>query len=289
MKKTNVAIIGTGKIGCDLLVKVMASPYLDCKWFIGRNSESSGINFGKKLGINCADKGLTSLLENIDDYDVIFDATSASSHLENRKMLKKYNKKIINLTPEHSGIKCVPSVNLKSAHNEQVTDMITCGGQVSIPMICAVKSMVAKMEYIEVVTSISSKSAGLATRQNINEYLESTEAAITEFSGCKSRKVILNINPAEPSVNMQTTISMLINDYDTSEVLTSIQSMLRKVQEYVPHYNLVCDPIFSENKLIIIIRAKGNGDYLPSYAGNLDIITSASIKVALSCQYASSS
>lgn len=280
MKTINTAIIGTGKIGCDLLVKVTASPYLDCKLFIGRNSESSGINFGKELGVNCADGGIHSLLENIDNYDVIFDATSASSHRENRNILKSYHKKIINLTPENSGIKCVPSVNLSSSNNEKITDMVTCGGQVSIPIVCSVKSVVGLMDYIEVVTSISSKSAGLATRQNINEYLENTEAAMTEFSGCMNRKVILNINPAEPGINMQTTISMLINDFDPLEVLTSIHAMVKKVREYAPHYNLVCDPIFDQNKLIVIIRVKGNGDFLPTYAGNLDIITSASVKVA---------
>lgn len=280
MKTINAAILGTGKIGCDLLVKLIKSRHLECRKFIGRDKHSNGLEFAKKFGIDCADAGINSLLDNIADYDVIFDATSAAAHHEHQAILKPFNKKIINLTPDNNGTKCVPSVNLNAVSPGDNINMVTCGGQVSIPIICVIKPVVGSLDYIEVVSSISSNSAGQATRQNINDYLNTTEQAISEFSGCQNSKVILNINPAKPGISMQTTVSMLIDDYRPSDILEAIHQMIKKVREYAPHYDLVCDPVFDGKRVTVMIRVKGNGDFLPTWAGNLDIITGAAVLVA---------
>ena len=275
----NTAILGTGNIGCDLLKKITLSPSLRCLNFVGRNVHSDGIRHAKELGISTSSNGIDIIISDIDKYDIIFDATSAVDHIKHANLLAKYKVKVINLTPADLGINCVPAVNIEASLSAKNLNLITCGGQASIPIIMAVKDTGCDMEYIEVVSSIAAKSAGSATRLNINEYLEKTEQAIKAFSNCQSAKAILNINPAIPCVNMQTTIYILSNNYNEFKITRDITKIIGTVKKYMPGYGLGGDILFEKRKITILLKMVGAGHYLPKYAGNLDIITSAAINI----------
>lgn len=280
MKKTSVAILGSGKIACDLLAKTIKSNKLSCEMFSGKSHASEGIAYADKLGIKVSANSISAIADNINDYDIIFDATSALAHEEHQLKLKNYKKTIINLTPASTGIKCIPAVNLQSIKQGDTVNMISCGGQTAIPIIYSIAKSVKNIDYIEIVSSIASESAGIATRQNIPEYLENTENAISEFSNCHHTKAIININPAVPCINMKTTIYMGIKKYVPNIISENIYSMVQKVKKYTPHYQLAYQPIFENGRVTISVEVIGSGDYLPPYAGNLDIITSASVRVA---------
>ncbi|MHB1220962.1 MAG: acetaldehyde dehydrogenase (acetylating) [Gammaproteobacteria bacterium] len=280
MTKTKTAILGSGKIACDLLVKLLRSKHLSCDLFAGQSKGSEGIAYAAALNVPVSFNSIQSVLDSKESYEIIFDATSASAHEHHQKLLAGSGISIVNLTPAITGKKCIPSIDMNHIGKGDTVNMVSCGGQASLPIIHSIRSSVNNVKYIEVVSSIAAKSAGAATRSNINEYLENTENAILEFSECQNVKTILNVNPAEPCVDMQVTIYMLVDSYSREDVLGSIYNMVSKVQQYVPFYRLVCEPIFENEKIIVIIGVKGAGDYLPAYAGNLDIITSASIMVA---------
>lgn len=280
MEQAQIGILGSGKIACDLLKKVLRSKHLFCKMFAGRSTNSEGIAYANNLGVCVSTHSIDAILEEIDYYDLIFDATSALSHMEHKRLLAKHSKPIINLTPAGTGMKCIPAVNIGDIKFGNTIDMITCGAQVAIPIIHSIKECVHAIRYIEVVSSISSESAGLATRLNIDEYLNYTEEAIFEFSKCSNTKAILNINPAIPCVDMQTTVYMLLEEPFLKNIIQSISLMIQRVQSYAPYYEIISTPILEGEKLTVIIKVRGMADYLPSYAGNLDIITSASVKVA---------
>lgn len=278
--KLNVAILGSGNIGTDLLIKVLRSPYLKCTAFIGRNFNSSGMRKALELGVNVSSDSIRYIVKYPDCCDLVFDATSASSHLEHEPILKSLKKRIIDLTPAKLGLMCIPSVNLSESLAEFNVNMITCGGQASIPVAYSIGQTQKHIEYIEVVSTIASRSAGPATRQNLDEYIKTTEEGIKQFSGAKQSKAILNLNPAEPCVNMQTTIFAKIKDPDLSSLKDFLGKIVRKIQIYVPGYELILGPIIENNRIVVMIRVKGLGDYLPQYAGNLDIINCAAIAMA---------
>lgn len=273
-------IVGSGNIGTDILIKLQQSSIVKCSYFVGRNSNSKGLELAKSMGIEIFSNGLQDFLGSSTDFDVVFDATSAVAHVEHYNILKKYNKKIINLTPAKLGKFCVPVINLKNMFFEPDINMVTCGGQASIPIAYALKKSGAEIEYLEVVSSISSKSAGPATRLNLNEYLETTEAALREFSGCNNVKTILNINPANPPVNMKTTLLAKLKNYDLAKIEYEVSHMVSLVQKYVPGYSLIVPPTIDGERLIVMTQTQGAGHFLPKYAGNLDIITSAAVSVA---------
>ena len=275
-----VAILGSGNIGCDLLMKIIRSKHLECSFFIGRNKESKGLQFANKLGIPNDCLGIETIVKNIDKIDLIFDATSAQAHLEHAKAVEIYGKPLVNLTPADIGTWCVPNINREVANSTKNVNMITCGGQASLPIVHAIKSSNTQIKYVEVVSSISAKSAGPATRLNINEYLCTTEKALKFFSGSDNAKVILNINPANPPVDMQTTIYTILDNPNIYELRHNVLSMVKKVREYMPGYDLVMEPSILDGKIVTIVKATGVGDYLPPYAGNLDIITSAAVNIA---------
>lgn len=276
----NVAILGTGNIGTDILIKVLRSSYLNCTYFVGKNENSIGINKARELGVQTSYNGIDYLLKNNQQYDLIFDATSALAHVKHFELLSKLNKKIINLTPAKIGKFCVPVINIDQVITTNNINMITCGGQASIPIICAMAMNQKEMEYVEVVSSISSKSAGMATRENLDEYLLTTETAIKEFSSCNNAKAILNINPALPEVNMKTTITAIIKNPVFSLIEEQIKVIVDKVKKYVPGYKVIVPPYVEGNRISTMIQVSGAGDFLPSYAGNLDIITSAAVATA---------
>lgn len=278
--KLKIAILGSGNIGTDLLVKVMRSKFLECTVFIGRNLNSSGMQKAFELGVNVSSDSIDYIVKNPDCCDLVFDATSASSHIEHEPILKSLNKRIIDLTPAKLGLMCVPSVNLNDSLSEFNVNMITCGGQASIPVAYAIGQTQKDIEYIEVVSTIASRSAGPATRQNLDEYIKTTEDGIKQFSGAKYTKAILNLNPAEPCVNMQTTIFAKVKKIDLAPLNIFLADIVKKIQIYVPGYELILGPIIENDRIVVMVRVKGLGDYLPQYAGNLDIINCAAVAMA---------
>lgn len=281
MDKINVAILGTGNIGCDLLTKVLHSDYLACSLFVGRRTESKGIEYAKSFGIKTSPDSISALEENTDSFDILFDTTNAELHIKNRGLFKKLDKFLIDLTPSQVGEMCVPIINLGSCLNTREVNLVSCGGQATIPMAWVVKQIYPEIDYIENVTAISSKSAGPATRLNIDNYIRTTQNAIMKFSGVKEAKVILNINPAVPPINMHnTTYVETKTEVDISLLNVRIKEMVKKVKNYVPGFNLFLGPIYENRIITIMNEVIGKGDYLSSYAGNLDIITCAAIAVA---------
>ncbi len=278
--KLKIAILGSGNIGTDLLVKVIRSNFLECTVFIGRNLNSSGMQKALELGVNVSSDSIDYIVKNPDCCDLVFDATSASSHIEHEPILKSLNKRIIDLTPAKLGLMCVPSVNLNDSLGEFNVNMITCGGQASIPVAYAIGQTQKDIEYIEVVSTIASRSAGPATRQNLDEYIKTTEDGIKQFSGAKYTKAILNLNPAEPCVNMQTTIFAKVKKIDLAPLNIYLSDIVKKIQIYVPGYELILGPIIENDRIVVMVRVKGLGDYLPQYAGNLDIINCAAVAMA---------
>jgi acetaldehyde dehydrogenase len=279
----NVAILGSGNIGCDILCKVERSKLLNCTLFAGRNERSSGLNFAAGRGVTVSAGGIDALMERLDDFDLAFDATSAESHIDNAARLQAQGKQIINLTPAHLGELCVPLINGEALRHQPNINMITCGGQASLPIVKAICSVIGTAKYIEVVSSISARSAGPATRKNLDNYITTTEAAIRQFSGCQDVKAILNINPAKPEVSMQTAVSVLLDSLGNrtlGDLKDCIHQTVLEVRDYIPGYELAVEPRLDGERLFVMVRVVGRGDYLPPYAGNLDIITSAAVSMA---------
>jgi acetaldehyde dehydrogenase len=279
-RKLKVAIIGSGNIGTDLLIKVMRSPYLECGVFISRNLSSAGMLKALSFGIPVSAEGIDYIVNNPDCCDLVFDATSAKSHLEHAPILRKLNKHVIDLTPAKIGLMSVPSVNLAESLTEFNVNMVTCGGQASIPVAYAIGQTHTDVEYIEVVSSIASRSAGPATRQNIDEYIKTTEDGLREFSGATRTKAILNLNPAEPCVDMQTTIFAKVKNPDIPKLSEVLLRQVENIRKYVPGYEIILGPILENGRIVVMARVRGRGDYLPAYAGNLDIINCAAITLA---------
>jgi acetaldehyde dehydrogenase len=279
-KKLKVAIIGSGNIGTDLLIKVLRSPHLECGAFIGRSLSSSGMVKALSLDVPVSAEGINYIIDHPDCCDIVFDATSAKSHYEHAPILKKLNKHVIDMTPAKIGLMSVPSVNLTDCLNEFNVNMITCGGQASIPVAYAIGQTQSDVDYIEVVSSIASRSAGPATRQNLDEYIKTTEDGLKEFSGAKRTKAILNLNPAEPCVDMQTTIFAKVSNPNIAKLTERLSVLVKDIQKYVPGYEVILGPIFDNGRIVVMVRVRGLGDYLPAYAGNLDIINCAAIAMA---------
>jgi acetaldehyde dehydrogenase len=278
--KLKIAIVGSGNIGTDLLIKVLRSPLLECGAFIGRNLSSSGMTKALSLGVPVSAEGINYIINNPDCCDIVFDATSAKSHFEHAPILKKLNKRVIDMTPAKIGLMSVPSVNLADCLNEFNVNMVTCGGQASIPVAYAIGQTQTDVDYIEVVSSIASRSAGPATRQNLDEYIKTTEDGLKEFSGAKRTKAILNLNPAEPCVDMQTTIFAKVSNPDIAKLTERLSKLVENVRNYVPGYEIILGPIVDNDRIVVMVRVRGLGDYLPAYAGNLDIINCAAIAMA---------
>lgn len=275
-----IGILGTGKIACDLLSKVIKSSNLECILFSGRRVDSDGILFAKQNNITTSTEGIKAILENPKKFDLVFDASSASAHLEHAEELKKCNLPVINLTPAPIGKFCVPAIDKIQLNQDKNISMITCGAQACIPVIHSILKMIKGIHYIETVTTISSKSAGIATRRNVSEYQEITESAIRYYSHCQKAKAILLLNPAEPPVIMQSTIYILAKNVDLSGMDVAIEKVAESIRSYVPGYKIVRKPILDSGRLVIMIHVLGSGDYLPTYAGNLDIITGNAIQLA---------
>lgn len=278
--KLKVGIIGTGNIGTDLLIKIQRSQYIECAIFAGRNLASPGMRKASSMGIRISDEGISAIVQNPDLCDVVFDATSAKSHLIHAPVLKKLGKLTIDMTPAKVGVLCVPAVNLEEAVLANNVNMITCGGQASIPIAYAISLAHPEVDYIETISTISSRSAGPGTRINIDEYIDTTEKGLRIFAGAKETKAMLNLNPANPAIDMQATVMVEIKDANLERITFEIEKILKKIQKYVPGYKMVVSPTLDGNRMQVTVRVQGLGDYLPKFAGNLDIINCAAIEVA---------
>lgn len=280
MRKVKVGIIGSGNIGSDLLVKLRESEVLEVTTMMGIDPTSRGMQHAKRLGLHVFENGIDGLMDHPDLVDIIFDATSAKAHLYNAEVAKKLGKKMIDLTPAAIGPFIVPTVNLGAHVEEDNVNLITCGGQATIPMIHAIHQ-VAPVKYAEIVATISSKSAGTGTRANIDEFTQTTAKGIETVGGAEKGKAIIILNPAEPPIMMRNTVYALVEgDVDEQAIAESIRHRAEAVRSYVPGYKLRTEPIFDGNKITVFLEVEGAGHYLPKYAGNLDIMTSAAIKVA---------
>lgn len=281
MEKLKVAIIGSGNIGTDLLIKVQRSESLKCTMFVGRNLSSPGMAKAISLGVKVSDESIQAIIKDPDSCDLVFDATSAKDANTHWKILEKMGKIVIDMTPAKLGGLCIPSVNLEEISVLQNVNMITCGGQASIPIAHLIgKIHNGNVDYIEAVSSIASRSAGPGTRLNLDEYIETTELGLKQFSNAKKAKAILILNPAIPCIDMQTTVFAKIKEPYIETLTTELHKLIEAIRKYVPGYELLVPPVYENGRIVVTVKVQGLGDYLPKYAGNLDIINCAAIAVA---------
>lgn len=283
MKKIKCALIGSGNIGTDLLYKLQRSEILEPTWMVGIDPDSEGLARARELGVKTTAEGIDGLLPHIeeDEIKIAFDATSAYVHAENSAKVNEKGVLMIDLTPAAIGPYCVPPVNLEQLNADiQNVNMVTCGGQATIPMVAAV-SRVQPVEYGEIIATVSSKSVGPGTRQNIDEFTRTTSGAVEQIGGAKKGKAIIIINPAEPPLLMRDTIHCLTeSEPDQAAITESVKQMISEVQKYVPGYKLKNGPVFDGRKVSVFLEVEGLGDYLPKYAGNLDIMTASAARTA---------
>jgi acetaldehyde dehydrogenase (acetylating) len=279
-QKLRVAIIGSGNIGTDLLIKVGRSSLLTCSAFIGRSAASPGMQKAQSLGVPVSADSIQHIERNPELCDLVFDATSAKDHAAHAPVFEKQGIVAIDLTPAKVGKMCVPAVNMDDCLGSRNVNMVTCGGQASIPVAWAIGQTQADLDYIEVVSSIASRSAGPATRTNLDEYIHTTEQGVKDFSGAKRSKAILNLNPAQPCINMQTTIFALTPSPDIEKLKPVLAEITEAIRRYVPGYEVIVGPTVENGRIVVMVRVRGLGDYLPAYAGNLDIINCAAIATA---------
>jgi len=278
----NVALIGSGNIGTDLLCKALRSPFIKPVWMVGIDPASEGLARARELGLRTTADGIDGLLPHLerDQIRIAFDATSASVHAEHARKLRAHAVVAIDLTPAAIGPYCIPSVNLDglAARNEMNINMVSCGGQATIPIVAAV-SRVQAVRYAEIVATVASRSAGPGTRKNIDEFTRTTASGIERVGGAARGKAIIILNPAEPPLIMRDTVHCLTTDEpDRNAIEASIRSMIEQVQAYVPGYTLKNGPVFDGKRVSVYLEVAGLGDYLPRYAGNLDIMTAAAVR-----------
>lgn len=282
MEKINVAIVGPGNIGSDLMYKIKRSKYLNLVLMAGI-VESEGLKRAAGMGIRTSTDGVAAIKED-SSIKIVFEATSAPAHVKNSPTIKEAGCIAIDLTPAALGPYVIPAVNLDDIDisKEDDLNMVTCGGQATVPIIAAI-NRVTPVQYGEIVASIASKAAGPGTRANIDEFTETTSKAIVKVGGAKKGKAIIILNPAVPPVMMQNTIFAEVEDLNEekqAKITDSIHEMVHTIQQYVPGYRLKVPPLFEDNRVTAIVQVEGAGDFLPTYAGNLDIINSAAIATA---------
>jgi acetaldehyde dehydrogenase len=277
------AIVGSGNIGTDLMYKLLASELIEPRWMIGIDPNSEGMKLAAEAGLTTSAEGARGLGKQAERPEIVFEATSASVHRDNAPMYADWGVPAIDLTPAAIGPYVVPPVNLKEHTDQLNVNMVTCGGQATIPIVHAV-SRTCEVEYAEIVATVSSRSAGPGTRQNIDEFTRTTSSAVEKLGGARRGKAIIILNPADPPLIMRDTIFCSLPDSASeAPIVDSIRAMVAEVQTYVPGYRLTADPQFDEidgrRRVAVFIEVEGAGDFLPPYAGNLDIMTAAATRV----------
>ena len=272
--KIKCAIIGSGNIGTDLMMKLADSEYLELTLVVGVDPKSEGLAMARERGLQTTTEGFDGFVKHQDLAEIVFEATSAKIHAANAGKLKEMGKIAIDLTPAAVGPFVVPYVNIANVLDEPNVNMITCGGQATIPIVAAV-AKVTRVPYAEIVATIASKSAGPGTRANIDEFTRTTAEGITSIGGAERGKAIIILNPADPPITMRDTVYTEVEEMDQEAILASIKETVARVQSYVPGYRLRVDPVFYEHHVVTTLEVEGAGMFLPSFAGNLDIMTAA--------------
>ncbi len=288
--KVPCAIVGSGNIGTDLMYKLRRSPVLDLVLVAGIDPASDGLRRARELGIEATVRGIEPILEDPASYPIVFEATSAWVHRQNAPRLEEAGARVVDLTPAKLGPLVVPPVNLDVHLGAPNVNLITCGGQATVPIVAAV-ARVAPVPYAEIVSTVASRSAGPGTRQNIDEFTKTTSSALAEVGGADTGKAIMILNPAEPPILMRNTVFCALGEgYDADAVAGSIVAMVDEVAAYVPGYRLKADPVFERDtyttpggtvpaRVVVLLEVEGAGDYFPPYAGNLDIMTASAVRV----------
>jgi acetaldehyde/propanal dehydrogenase len=284
MEKVPCAIIGSGNIGTDLLYKAARSLRVQPVWMVGIDADSEGLARARSAGLETTAGGIDALIPHLsrDGVRIAFDATSAYVHPEHARKLRERGILTIDLTPAAIGPYCVPSVNLteQAGRGEMNVNMVTCGGQATVPMVAAV-SRVTSVRYAEIVATVASKSAGPGTRKNIDEFTRTTANGLERVGGARRGKAIIILNPAEPPLIMRNSVHCLLDGtVDERRIRESIEEMAATVQRYVPGYRISNGPVFDGDRVSLFLEVAGLGDYLPKYAGNLDIMTAAALRTA---------
>jgi len=285
MDKTAVAILGSGNIGTDLMYKLKRSSLLRPVFMAGIVPDSEGLARARQEGLATTTEGIDGLLKQREIFEIVFDATTASAHKKHAPLLRDAKKIAIDLTPAAVGPYVIPLVNLDEHIGASNVNLVSCGGQATVPLVSALDA-VAPVEYAEIVATIASKSAGPGTRQNIDEFTDTTARGLEKIGHAGRGKAIIVLNPAEPPILMRNTVHGVLAEADEAKILRSIESMVERIQQYVPGYRLRAKPLIQDvsngerkKKVTLFVEVEGAGDFLPKYAGNLDIMTSAAVKV----------
>lgn len=280
-QKIDVGIIGSGNIGSDLMIKLLRNDYLNPTYMIGIDAESRGMKMAEEHGLKVISNGIDGLVDVEDKPQILFDATSANAHKYNDKVAEELGIQMFDLTPAAIGPYVSPTVNIKEHFDSRNVNLITCGGQATTPLVAAIND-VASVTYAEIIATISSKSAGPGTRANIDEFTETTSKALEEVGGADKGKAIIILNPAEPPILMRNTIYVLVDEKELDEerIVKAVRDREQEIKKIVPGYRLRQDPIFDDNQVTLFIEVEGEGDYLPVYSGNLDIMTASAVGVA---------
>ena len=285
MEKTAVAILGSGNIGTDLMYKLKRSGLLRPVLMAGIIPDSEGLARARREGLATTTEGIDGLLAQKENFEIVFDATTAGAHKKHAPLLGDANKIAIDLTPAAVGLYVIPLVNLDEHIGANNVNLVSCGGQATVPLVSALGE-VAPVEYAEIVATIASKSAGPGTRQNIDEFTDTTARGLEKIGRAARGKAIIVLNPAEPPILMRNTVHGVLKEADGAKIVRSIESMVERIQKYVPGYRLRAKPLIQDlsngerkKKVTLFVEVEGAGDFLPKYAGNLDIMTSAAVKV----------